>query len=254
MQRLQTPTASNTVRQQQQIPTSKVAERLRAEHEREQQKRSDAVRRRAREKIERQQAQLWAALETRSATRLQTAYRAKMGRRKAEAQDKANPGQREAIREAWLREEELRKEEELRAMQVRDARQRAHREKMRAEAIAKQARVEACNREREQRRVRMARDLQDRAEQKQRTHKAAMAIDGIAVQTQVRPGGHVAISLSIKRDQAAFVMAQRDAGLVVTLEVQPLDRYEPDSGAHIAMRIFTLSQATSVCLKRAHHL
>lgn len=99
MERLQSPTKAGRIlaAQQQRGETKEQAQR-RKEHERE--RKREAARQQARAKVERQQAQLWLALEHRSVTRLQAAFRGRRGRAQAEAQDKARPGVREAVREA----------------------------------------------------------------------------------------------------------------------------------------------------------
>ena len=64
-------------------------------------RRAETARKMAREKAARKSAQLWKALETRSATRLQSVYRGMKGRDKAYDYEQAHPGLREARPKTW---------------------------------------------------------------------------------------------------------------------------------------------------------
>ena len=74
----------------------------------------------AREKLKRQQAQLWKALEERSVTKLQAALRGKKGRAEADALDRERGGHRQAVREAEAAR--IQKERALRAKEEAERR------------------------------------------------------------------------------------------------------------------------------------
>lgn len=89
LSRLQAPTASTKG-----LAKSPEQQRL-ADRER----RAEEVKRAARDKVAKQQAQLWLMLEHRSVTRLQAAYRGRKGRERMHEQELLRPGVREAVRE-----------------------------------------------------------------------------------------------------------------------------------------------------------
>ena len=97
LQRLQTPTSTAATRQGGAYTSPEQQQQQRA-YERE--RKARAARKAAREKVARQQAQLWLVMEQRAATRLQAALRGKRGRREADDVDRARPGVRLAVREA----------------------------------------------------------------------------------------------------------------------------------------------------------
>lgn len=140
LNRLQAPTSS---RRAQQVPKS-AEQQQQAERER----KAEAARRAARDKVAKQQAQLWLALEHRTVTRLQAAYRGRKGRIRMAEQEKLRPGVREAIREQERqRIAERRAEEERKAREADERRQQLEREAAaRAEReamVAEQARIRA---------------------------------------------------------------------------------------------------------------
>lgn len=132
MSRLQAPTSS---RKGTMVPVSKEKEQ-----QLERERKAEAVRKAARDKVTKQQAQLWLALEHRSVTRLQAAYRGRKGRARMADQEKARPGVRERVRE----------EERLRIAEQRAKEERARVEEeerrllMEAEAVARAEREAAA--------------------------------------------------------------------------------------------------------------
>jgi len=117
------------------VPVSKEKEQ-----QLERERKAEAVRKAARDKVTKQQAQLWLALEHRSVTRLQAAYRGRKGRARMADQEKARPGVRERVRE----------EERLRIAEQRAKEERARVEEeerrllMEAEAVARAEREAAA--------------------------------------------------------------------------------------------------------------
>jgi hypothetical protein len=94
------------------------------------------VKRAARDKVAKQQAQLWLMLEHRSVTRLQAAYRGRKGRERMHEQELLRPGVREAVREqerAAIVErhaEQARREQETAGKRQRKAAEAIAREEM----------------------------------------------------------------------------------------------------------------------------
>lgn len=126
LSRLQAPTASTK-------GLAKSPEQLRlADRER----RAEEVKRAARDKVAKQQAQLWLMLEHRSVTRLQAAYRGRKGRERMHEQELLRPGVREAVREqerAAIVErhaEQARREQETAGKRQRKAAEAIAREEM----------------------------------------------------------------------------------------------------------------------------
>lgn len=126
LSRLQAPTASTK-------GLAKSPEQLRlADRER----RAEEVKRAARDKVAKQQAQLWLMLEHRSVTRLQAAYRGRKGRERMHEQELLRPGVREAVREqerAAIDErhaEQARREQETAGKRQRKAAEAIAREEM----------------------------------------------------------------------------------------------------------------------------
>jgi len=124
LSRLQAPTASTK-------GLAKSPEQLRlADRER----RAEEVKRAARDKVAKQQAQLWLMLEHRSVTRLQAAYRGRKGRERMHEQELLRPGVREAVRE-----QERAAIDERHAEQARREQETAgKRQRKAAEAIARE--------------------------------------------------------------------------------------------------------------------
>lgn len=94
------------------------------------------MKRAARDKVAKQQAQLWLMLEHRSVTRLQAAYRGRKGRERMHEQELLRPGVREAVREqerAAIVErhaEQARREQETAGKRQRKAAEAIAREEM----------------------------------------------------------------------------------------------------------------------------
>ena len=126
LSRLQAPTASTKG-----LAKSPEQQRL-ADRER----RAEEVKRAARDKVAKQQAQLWLMLEHRSVTRLQAAYRGRKGRERMHEQELLRPGVREAVREqerAAIVErhaEQARREQETAGKRQRKAAEAIAREEM----------------------------------------------------------------------------------------------------------------------------
>ena len=89
LSRLQAPTAS----------TKGLAKSPEQQRRADRERRAEEVKRAARDKVAKQQAQLWLMLEHRSVTRLQAAYRGRKGRERMHEQELLRPGVREAVRE-----------------------------------------------------------------------------------------------------------------------------------------------------------
>jgi hypothetical protein len=120
-----TPTSSSANHHR---PVGKEQERARRREQHEQKARSAAIEKEARKK-----AQLWRALESRSITRLQAAFRGIYDRKRVRTLEEAMPdGWRAAVREAWKveRAQEMLRREDLR-------RKQSLAEKFRREAQAK---------------------------------------------------------------------------------------------------------------------
>ena len=111
-----------------------------------------------------------------------------------------------------------------------------------AKDAAKKERKEALEREREDRQSRLDAELKVRAEHKCRQHEIANTIERVDVQTRVEADGRVAVTLAIIRPKG-WVSTEHDAGLLLALDVQPIDQYDPDAGARVAASILTLPHA-----------
>ena len=131
----------------------------------------------ARDKVARQQAQLWLALENRSVTRLQAAFRGRKGRARAAEQDAARPWVRERVREeerariARERARRLAEEEAKRAQLAKEEAERLRRLEIQRQEAAAKARKEAWQRSMDE--LAKARDEQMKGELARREVEAA---------------------------------------------------------------------------------
>ena len=146
------------------------------ERERESARKAAWARQAARERAERRTGQLWRARENCSAVRLQTAFRARIARRKAKEVEAARPGVRAAVRE-----------EERRRKLAEEARRRA------AVELAERQRVERLAQER----ARADELLRAQERDRERRRKGMAIRAAIEVHRQQSPAGERRLSLTV---------------------------------------------------------
>jgi hypothetical protein len=158
----------------------------------------------AREQCERRQAQLWLAVETHAAEKLQAVWRGKLGRALAAEQDKARPGVRKAVRlveRLRVRAEKTRKDAEA-------EREAAERERLLQEAAARrqawqEAMVKVKDKLKEEK-MRQAKELRERAKRTKEIARREESTRRAAEAARLRGESDTADDLRERADRASW--------------------------------------------------